>query len=261
MVKATAWEVIGGAMNAYQATATGDPHRVQAVWDAQTRGTRAAIGRHIAGVRDAAWCDQQGDPFNKFLAFVEEMVAADRRLFPATDAGLAATLETVRDGLAKLRGAFRLWPSEVTADLIRHYEDAERELVAKLNPPAPKVPPRGGQHARPTTDDAPMVISIMGRDYAVSGLPVHSSIGSHAFQLRGLHHGVAYDLYRDLFGMARCDCGSGTFRDGELCKHASALIEAGLMPLPATAPLQPFARRRRFEPTADDVREAAVLMA
>ena len=287
MGKANYWVAIGNAMHAYQATATGDNNGVQAVWDAQPRGMRAAIGRHIAANRGVEWCDGQVDPFNRFLAFIEELVAADRRLFPvpaltttasapisggspatkparkaptvkrdaavdalidgATDAfraavvgdrrylghercheiwegldhaarkavirwidagtdrvdlcqreegrfsiyiaccaygweldarmpepapvptpapgpvevaGRAATLATLRDGLARLRGAYRSWPCETTANLIGDYERAVAELETPPAPAAPKPPARGGQHAKPTTDPGDPIVGI-----------------------------------------------------------------------------------------------------
>ncbi len=125
-------------------------------------------------------------------------------------------------------------------------------------------------------EPAPVVVGIHGFTYVVEGIAIPAEIGTHAFEMHKRGTSTSYFLVRDNYGEVRCDCPSFEFRKagtGEPCKHGKKLIEMGLIPSPTPRCLPPFkhraevttpakpARPRRFVPTPEDCREAAMMFA
>jgi hypothetical protein len=121
---------------------------------------------------------------------------------------------------------------------------------------------------------APVRLSINGFVYAAREIPA-GECGSVAFELHRIDTNHHYHDIRDHFGLVTCDCPSYVFtHEGTngLCKHGRRLVELGMIPAPMpmlTAPARrasipasvssPAPRHRRFEPSPDEMAEAAQL--
>lgn len=208
---------------------------------------QAAICRRIAEAMGRTWRHGDGS-LGRFVAWISACSEGSRVSFAPP-----APVPT-----------FRLIPRPTPARQVDlpWFEDAGRDEP----PPAPVVAPT------PTAPPEPplFVTGILGTSYTIRPVPIHPAIGSHAFEVRRVDRAVGHHVHRDLWGMPVCECGDATFRADRTCKHVARLIELGMMPLAASAPLQPFARRtlnsdqgapaRRFEPSAAEMAEARALI-
>ncbi len=125
-------------------------------------------------------------------------------------------------------------------------------------------------HGEP--DLAPTRTAIHGFVYTVKPIPA-GECGSVAFAMHRIDTNHTYHIVRDGFGEVTCSCPDFELRragTGQPCKHGRKLIELGLIeaatPLPRrTPPVAPTAipapRRRRFEPTPEEMAEAAQIFA
>ena len=161
----------------------------------------------------------------------------------AVEAVKPATAENLRDS----------WPASVDADVWT-------------------ITPEPALVAEPAT----VKLAIHGFTYEAREIPA-GECGTVAYEVLKIETNNRYAVIRNHFGEVTCDCPDYVLRQegtGRMCKHGVGVVEAGLVPTPTPAPTAGRgratpptvsnieatpARRRRFEPSPDEMAEAAQL--
>ncbi len=139
----------------------------------------------------------------------------------------------------------------------------------------------------PIAPAGPTRFAINGFTYTASEVPA-GECGTVAYELHRLDTNHRYHVIRDHYGLVKCDCPDFLFRcdgTGQTCKHGSKLVAMGMVPAPTPVAstlgrreflgpdfsilrtaepdrvVYPSRRPRRFEPTPEDMAEAAQLFA
>jgi hypothetical protein len=128
-----------------------------------------------------------------------------------------------------------------------------------------------------TVGPTPAKFSIYGFNYTASEIDP-GECGTVAYRLHKIETNNSYDVILNHFGELTCDCPDYVARhegNGTSCKHGRKLVELGLVPAPTPIPAKaarreftaaapvatPAPRRRRFEPSPQEMAEAAQIFA